>query len=125
MNPARILLVADRSAAASIATRAAIVTVNLLRDGAAGIPTRHRLDGGELALHALREAGLRTLVRAARIAITGDWSSPDTVHHHRARELTVRVGRRRARVLLDGERFDVASPLRFQVRPRALDVLAP
>jgi diacylglycerol kinase family enzyme len=83
------------------------ITVNALDDRSGRLFGRSRLDGGTLAAYVVRRR------------LTG------MIGEHRAASMTVRSSAAGMHVMNDGERMILAPPLRYEVRPGALMVMAP
>ncbi|WP_439574679.1 diacylglycerol/lipid kinase family protein [Phreatobacter sp.] len=106
-------------------TRGVIVSVNPFAEAVSRVPLRERLDGGILAVHTSRESGYFPLFRMAAAIVAGRARRHDAIGYHETAELTVETRRRRLVVLNDGEVRQLETPLRFEVRPAALTVIAP
>ena len=88
--------------------------------------TRKRLDGATLGICTARRHGPLGLIRMALRALTGHLREDRDFTAITARQLTVRVKRRkRLHVSLDGEVRTMRLPLEYSVEPGALRVLAP
>lgn len=87
--------------------------------------TRASLQGGELSLYLTRNAGRTGLLRLAFRALLGRLEQDRDFHSFMLPEVEIRTRRRSLRVSLDGEVVEMASPIRYVIRPRALRVLAP
>jgi diacylglycerol kinase family enzyme len=87
---------------------------------------RHReaLDGGELRIYVARDPGRLALVRIALRWLVGRGRDEDLAELS-ARSARVDSRRRALHVSADGEVLRLRPPLRYVIRPRALNVLAP
>ncbi len=124
LRPAKLSIRAG-SAAWQEETRGVIVSVNPLAEAAARVPLRERLDGGRLAVYAARERGYLTLFRMAAAILAGRARHNPNIAYHECSGLTIGARRRFLTVLNDGEIRRLATPLRLEVRPGALTVVAP
>lgn len=110
----------------TLTTRALVVTNNPLAPRPGLYPARPELDGGRLGVYGVTEGPLHDLPRLTMSLISGTWAEEPRVFQRncaRARILTSRLLSTTA--LLDGERERLATPLDFDVLPRALPVLVP
>jgi diacylglycerol kinase family enzyme len=87
--------------------------------------TRTSLQGGTLSIYLTRNAGRMGLLRLAFRAALGRLEQDRDFHSFMLPEAEIRTRRPSLRVSLDGEVIQMASPIRYVVRPRALRVLAP
>ena len=107
-------------------TRALAVTPNRLDEDAPRFPARSVLDGGVLGLYLARRFGAWWVVRfALRLLLRRRWGDHPELASAAAPEIVLRSGRRRLRVMNDGEAMLLETPLRYRIRPGALTVLAP
>ena len=87
--------------------------------------TRASLQGGELSIYLMQDAGRMGLVRLFFRALLGRLEQDRDFHSFTLPGVEIRTRRRSLRVSLDGEVVRMASPIRYIIRPRALRVLAP
>jgi len=87
--------------------------------------TRTSLQGGELSIYLTRNGGRMGLLRLAFRALLGRLEQDRDFQSVVLPEVEIRTRRRSLRVSLDGEVVQMASPMRYIIRPRALRVLAP
>ncbi|MFS8063198.1 MAG: diacylglycerol/lipid kinase family protein [Luteimonas sp.] len=87
--------------------------------------SRPRLDEGVLSVYVLRPQSLLGFLRLALRALLGRVSPDEDFEAFTARELLVESSRAQVEVALDGEVASFATPLRYRVRARALQVLVP
>jgi diacylglycerol kinase family enzyme len=87
--------------------------------------TRTSLQGGELSIYLSRNAGRLGLLRLAFRALLGRLEQDRDFHSFMLPGVEIRTRRRSLRVALDGEVVQMAPPIRYVIRPRALRVLAP
>lgn len=106
-------------------SRGVIVSVNPFLTQPSRIPKRGRLDGGRLAVYAARDNGRLTLMKMAAAILAGRAGDNAGIVYHEAPAITIAARRRRVTVLNDGEVRLLATPLRFDLRPRALRLLVP
>jgi diacylglycerol kinase family enzyme len=87
--------------------------------------TRASLQGGELSLYLTRNIGRMGLLRLAFRALLGRLEQDRDFHSFMLPAVEIRTRRRLLRVSLDGEVVQMASPIRYLIRPRALRVWVP
>jgi diacylglycerol kinase family enzyme len=87
--------------------------------------SRPRLDEGVLSVYVLRPQTLFGFLRLALRALLGRVSPDEDFEAFIGRELLVESSRAQIEVALDGEVASFATPLRYRVRPRALQVQVP
>jgi diacylglycerol kinase family enzyme len=87
--------------------------------------SRPRLDEGVLSVYVLRPQTLFGFLRLALRALLGRVSPDEDFEAFTAGELRVESSRARVEVALDGEVASFDTPLRYRVRPRALQVVVP
>jgi diacylglycerol kinase family enzyme len=86
---------------------------------------RAALDGGELWVYLARDAGRLGFLRLGLRALVGRLDDSRDFQGLGLKELMVEDRRRLLKVAFDGEVCQVAPPLRYQIRPRALRVMVP
>lgn len=86
---------------------------------------RAALDGGEMWIYLARDAGRLGFVRLGLRALAGRLDDSRDFQGLGLKELMVEDRRRLLKVAFDGEVYHVAPPLHYQIRPRALRVMAP
>jgi diacylglycerol kinase family enzyme len=86
---------------------------------------RERLDGGELCVLVMRKKTRRGLIAASIRAFFGRSRPDDMVRLDGVERLRVSAPRPRLAVSLDGEVVRAEPPLDYQIRKRALRVIAP
>jgi diacylglycerol kinase family enzyme len=86
---------------------------------------RAALDGGELWVYLARDAGRWGLLRLGLRALAGRLDDSRDFQGMGLKEMLVEDRRRVLEVAFDGEVCDVAPPVRYRIRPRALRVIAP
>ncbi|MGH9845090.1 MAG: diacylglycerol/lipid kinase family protein [Blastocatellia bacterium] len=86
---------------------------------------RGRLDEGRLSLWMLREANRLALLRSAFRLLGGTLHLAPEIEASPIESLTVNSRRRRLRVAVDGEVIPLRPPLRYRIRPHALNVCIP
>ncbi|MDQ0364444.1 diacylglycerol/lipid kinase family protein [Catenuloplanes indicus] len=107
-------------------TRAVVVSCNPLAAGPAPIPGRKRLDAGRLAVYVTKERGSWDLVEVVAKLFNGGWQQDERIRVYEGKTVEVRSTRLALMsVMSDGENAQLATPLRYEIRPRALAVLAP
>jgi diacylglycerol kinase family enzyme len=89
------------------------------------IGTRERMDAGELSLYVTKRTGRVGLVRLALRALFGRLGDEKDFLAMRTCELTIDTRSSRVRVAMDGEVDILRTPLKYRVRPRALNVIVP
>lgn len=109
----------------TLVTPALAVANNAYDDGFGAFLRRSRLDAGELALYVARH---RRPLRMAKLVVglvLGTWQRDDELEVFRVREFTVTSRRRRLKIANDGELEQMAPPLSYRIRPKALNILVP
>lgn len=89
------------------------------------VPTRARLDDGELAVYVARSRGTAGLLRLAAHIAAGQWQLAADIDLIVTGGLQVTTRHHRLRLALDGEIAHVVPPLDFRLKPRSLRMLAP
>jgi diacylglycerol kinase family enzyme len=84
---------------------------------------RMRLDEGNLCLYMAKGRGRLALVQLAMRAFFGRLEPERDFVLARLKSVDISTHRRRLRVALDGESFELHPPLRYRIRPRALRVI--
>ena len=87
--------------------------------------TRADLQAGELSVYLTRNTGRMGLLRLAFRALVGRLEQDRDFHSFALPGVEIRTRRGSLRVSLDGELVQMASPIRYSIRPRALRVLVP
>jgi diacylglycerol kinase family enzyme len=108
---------------AHLSTRAMAIAVNPYEEGR--FFQRTSLDGGRLAVYAVRHRSRWGLLRFVVDLALGRWHLDPALQATTATEVRIASRRRRLAVMLDGERVRLPTPLLFRIRPRALTVLVP
>ena len=115
--------------AAKVRAASLAILPNGLADRSGQPLRRDRLDGGVLDLYALKRFTLAHLVEIAVRVMTGRLRGDPDITETRAQRITIhRAGRKSAksiRAINDGETHLIEPPLVYQLRPRALRVMAP
>lgn len=107
-----------------VRARALSVVNNPYEEALGSFFHRPRLDTGLLAVHRPKRFGLFwSLVMLMAMGL-GLWRRTEEVEHFLTSELTIESRRPNLRVSTDGEIRMLSTPLRFQLHPRALCVLA-
>lgn len=106
-------------------TRAAVVSCNPLAAGPAPIPGRDRLDAGRLAVYVTRDRTRWDLAVVAARLFDGTWQRDPRIRRYDGTVVQVRSPFGYMSVMSDGEIAQLSLPLRYEIRPRALAVLAP
>jgi diacylglycerol kinase family enzyme len=113
-------------APATLSTRALLVSNNPLEPRAGLHPARTALDTGRLGVYGVREGPLYDLPRLVLTLLAGAWTREPRVFHRICRHARIDTQRPlRTTALLDGERTQFRSPLKFDSLPGALPVLVP
>jgi len=120
----RVVLRAD-SKTMKLRTPSITVTVNRLDDDTARLFGRSNLAGGELGVYVVRRSSaLRQLLLLVRTVMTGRLRDPE-IDFFTTRGLDVVSTHAAMQVLVDGELRLMKPPLRYEIRPGALRVIAP
>jgi diacylglycerol kinase family enzyme len=90
-----------------------------------GLGRRTALDRGELWVYLARSNGRLAFVRLALRAVVGRLDESRDLQGLGLRELLLDDRRRSLRIAFDGEVCQVAPPILYRIRPRALRVLVP
>ena len=102
---------------------AATIAVNPVEEASGSRLARPRLDGGTLVLYAVGGGAARLVGFVLRV-LTGRWQHDPALKVWARPALTIDRRGRAVRVMNDGELILLQPPLRYQVRPGALTVLA-
>ena len=86
---------------------------------------RPRLDAGLLGIYCLSQNNRWGFLRALFHGLIHDLRENEALVMLQAKRLRVRLQRQTVAVALDGEVFQLNTPLRFESRPAALDLLIP
>ncbi|QYF96239.1 diacylglycerol kinase family lipid kinase [Massilia sp. PAMC28688] len=86
---------------------------------------RARLDGGRLSLCMAQRPGRLALLRLGWCALRGRLAQEGDFDMLQARSMEIETRERRVRVATDGEVTVMHSPLRYRIRPGALNVIVP
>lgn len=89
------------------------------------IGARNALDGGKLCMYVAQRPGRLGLLRLAWSALRGRLAEERDVDVLRASSFEIATHDKRVRVATDGEVTIMASPLRYRIRPGALNVIVP
>ncbi|RKE05808.1 diacylglycerol kinase family enzyme [Catellatospora citrea] len=109
-----------------VRTRAAVLSCNPLAAGPPPMPARPRLDAGILAVYVTRDRTNWDLVALATKLFHGSWQRDPRIRTYEGENVQVRSSRVESMsVMSDGEIDRLTMPLRYEIRPRALAVLAP
>lgn len=109
-----------------VRTRALVVTNNPLSFSSMSLPGRDRLDTGHLAVYVTRGRAHRELFGIAPRLVNGGWRADKLLDAYEGRTVEVsspRLGM--MSVMSDGELDQLETPLRYDIQPRRLAVLAP
>ncbi|WP_433074511.1 diacylglycerol/lipid kinase family protein [Dactylosporangium sp. CA-052675] len=107
-------------------TRAAVVSCNPLAAGPAPLPGRDRLDAGTLAVYVTHDRTRWDLLTVAARLFDGSWQRDARIRVYEGTSVRIRTSSLRyLSVMSDGEIAQLGVPLRYEIRPRALAVLAP
>jgi diacylglycerol kinase family enzyme len=86
---------------------------------------RPRLDEGRLWLYTTRARGRADFLRLVWQTLVRQIDAADALHSGSATEAVIITEPARLPAAADGEVIELTSPLRFRIRPGALQVLAP
>jgi diacylglycerol kinase family enzyme len=121
----RLTIVVDEQAYEA-RTRAAVVSCNPLAAGAPPMPGRERLDAGRLAVYVTHDRTNWDLIAVATKLFHGSWQADERIRTYEGKTVEVRSSRLALMsVMSDGEVAQLFMPLRYEIQPRALAVLAP
>lgn len=119
-----VTLTLDRTEPRRVRTSMLFISNNTWRDEPPPL-SRQTLDTGRLEVHIATCSGRLSLLFLAVETMMGRWRTSRRLQTFSASEVTVASPRRRLMLSLDGEIAVMPTPLRFQVQPRALNVLIP
>jgi diacylglycerol kinase family enzyme len=107
-------------------TRAMVVSCNPLAAGPPPVPGRDRLDAGLLAVYVAHDRTNWDLVAVATKLFHGNWQQDVRIRRYQGKSVQVRSSRLALMsVMSDGEIAQLSLPLRYEIQPRTLKVLAP
>jgi diacylglycerol kinase family enzyme len=84
---------------------------------------RPRLDEGTLEVHIAEDSSALGMLKATTDLLAGTWRESPGIRSIVAREVVIRHARRRVWTATDGELTRERLPLRYAIRPQALNVL--
>jgi diacylglycerol kinase family enzyme len=87
--------------------------------------TRECLDGGTLCLYVLHDSGPWGLAKLSARAVVGKTWKATEFDAVKTQEVCIETRRRSLRVALDGEVYDMKTPLLYRIHPAALKVIVP
>lgn len=105
--------------------RAIAIANNAYAEGFGEFFTRARLDRGELVLYRARRFGAWWVVKMLLAMALGSWRRRPELEERPARSVTIASRSRALRVMNDGEALLLEPPLRYAIRPGALNVIVP
>lgn len=108
-----------------VRAKAVAVACNEYEQGLGKVFSRQNLDGGRLTIYTLTSLTIGDFVRLASGMVLGNWQDAPALSIESSAGVTIRSRRKLLKVMFDGEVETLHSPLRFQIRPRALTVLVP
>ncbi|CAN7289655.1 diacylglycerol/lipid kinase family protein [Devosia sp. LjRoot3] len=108
-----------------VRAKAVAVACNEYEQGLGKVFSRQNLDGGRLTIYTLTSLTIGDFVRLASGMVLGTWQDAPALSIESSAGVTIRSRRKLLKVMFDGEVETLHSPLRFQIRPRALTVLVP
>lgn len=110
----------------TVRTRAMVVTNNPLRSGPGRLHGRARLDAGWLAAYVAQDRTRWDLLGVAAKLLDGSWQNAKRVRTYQGRSVEISSSRSElSSVMNDGEVTQLTMPLRYEIQPRTLAVLAP
>ncbi|HIJ62809.1 MAG TPA: sphingosine kinase [Rhodospirillaceae bacterium] len=109
----------------AIATPFLMVTNNLCRDGDPFEMRRDRLDGGTLGVYAGRGGGALGLAALGLQAALGRWPGNEGLAWAAMPWLELHTTGKKQTLSIDGEAEKMKGPFRFDILPRALQMLVP
>jgi diacylglycerol kinase family enzyme len=86
--------------------------------------TRKRIDRGRLTLYTLSSLTLGDVIRLTVEMLAGRWRDDDIIDFEHMRAVTIRSKKPKLLVTVDGEVMTLPTPISFEVKPLALNVLA-
>lgn len=121
----RLSLRLDDGPQEEVKVRALAIASNAYDEGLGRFFSRARLDRGHLTVYALKHLTLADVLRLSTGMLIGRWRQDEALSERPAGSVDVGARQKRVRVMIDGEVMKLASPLRFEIHPGALRVLAP
>ena len=109
----------------TITVRSVAVTCNPYEDKLGALPSRPRLDTGQLALYQVGHRGRLGMLWLVVSLVVGHWKQSTAISEWRATELTIAARGASVQVVNDGELLSLKLPLHYRIRPRELAVLMP
>jgi diacylglycerol kinase family enzyme len=110
----------------AVRTRAVVVSLNPLAAGPPPRPGRVRLDAGTIAVYVTHDRTNWDLIAVATKLFRGNWQRDKRIRKYEGPTVEIRSANfSLLTVMTDGEIAQLRVPLRFEVRPRTLAVLAP
>lgn len=107
-------------------TRAVVVSCNPLAAGPSPMPGRDRLDAGTLAAYVTHDRTNWDLIAVTTKLFHGTWQQDERIRAYEGTTVEVRSSTLALMsVMSDGEIAQLSMPLRYEIQPRALAVLAP
>ncbi|GAB3437078.1 diacylglycerol/lipid kinase family protein [Flindersiella endophytica] len=109
----------------AVRTRAMVVSSNPLTTAPVRMPSRERLDTGVLAVYIAQDRTNWDLLAVTAKLFDGSWQQDARLRKLEGRTVEVRTDQLGGMsVMSDGETAQLSTPIRYEIRPRALAVLA-
>ncbi len=89
------------------------------------IGSRENITSGLLSVYIIKHAGKINLVSLILWAILGKLRDHDKFDEYSTRSVVLKTRKRFLRVALDGEIISMASPLHYEIKPKALKIIIP
>jgi diacylglycerol kinase family enzyme len=120
-----LILKADMAEARIERLQTLVVANNSYEQRFGKIMSRRRLDRGTLTVYLIRSLRLPDAIRLAFEMFWGTWRDDQVIEIEKVRQFDVNGKRKRILATMDGEVLTLDMPLRFSIRPKSLQVLAP
>lgn len=101
------------------------ISNNPLSETAGTIPTRRKITGGQLALYLSKHETGGAMGWSILQRMLGRWRPDPEIEEFCASSITLRSSREKVRASNDGEIEELETPLKYSIRPLALNVIAP
>ena len=121
----RLTLALDGQPPRKHALSAIAVANNPYTEGIGQVFSRDRLDNGRLAVYCARRITIADTLRLFFGMALGNWHRADSFTTELAKIIEIDRGKTLVKAMIDGDPATLENPLRFEIRPSALSVLAP
>lgn len=105
--------------------QAMAVASNAYDEGLGHFFSRQNLDRGTLTLYLLRHLTPRDFIRLTTRMLLGHWKNDEALSMESVNSVTIDTRKDLIKVMFDGEVESLHTPLKFNIRPKALSVIVP